>query len=192
LESSALIWDVAGLLSQPPPALAMPTDADLRRWLVDLGDEKPGEGYKAVWRFVAAPEQALPFLGDCLRPIKAPEPAAVARLLGDLDSADFQNRERASRELGKLGETVVNALRKARKDSVSAEQSRRIDRLLVELVGPAPGPEQLRAIRAVAVLEQIGAPQAEKILTAIAAGAAGTRLTEEATAALERLKRTQR
>ncbi len=44
-------------------------------------------------------------------------------------------------------------------------------------------------MRAVLVLEQIGTDPARKILTRIAGGAAGARLTEEARQALERLDR---
>jgi hypothetical protein len=40
----------------------------------------------------------------------------------------------------------------------------------------------------VAALEQIGSPEARKVLAVLSAGAAGARLTREAKAALERLK----
>jgi hypothetical protein len=101
-------------------------------------------------------------------------------------------REKASRELERLGETVRDALRKAKKGDISVEQSRRIDRLLAMLTGPLPGPELLRATRAVAILEQIGGPEARKILARLASGASGARLTSEAKAAWERLKRAER
>ncbi len=188
-ESSALIWDVAGLVNRPLPAVARPGRADLERWWADLRNDKPGEAYKAVWRFVAVPEQALPFLAGALQPVKAPEPAAVARLIEDLDSSEFKVRERASQNLEQLGEAVVSALRQAKKGEVSAEQKRRIDQLLADLDGPVLGPEQVRAIRAVAILEQIGTAEARKLLTRLAGGAAGARLTQEAKPGLDRLKK---
>jgi WD40 repeat protein len=191
-ESSALIWDVADLVKQPLPAVGKPDGADLRRWWAELRDDRPGVAYQAVWRFAAAREQGLPFLADVLRPVKAAEPAAVARLIADLDSDEFAVRERASEELGRLGEAVADTLRKAREGKVSAEQARRIDRLLEEFAGLEFGPEQWRATRAVAALEQIGGPEAGKVLAGLAGGAAGARLTREAKAALERLKRLKR
>ncbi len=191
-ESTALIWDVADLVNGPLPAVAKPTEADLQRWLADLSDADPGKAYKAVWRFVAADKQALPFLAASMQPVKPVDPATVARLIADLDSDQFPVREKASRELRKLGELVEDALRQTRKGNISAEQKRRIDQLLAELGGPGPGAEQLRAIRAVAVLEQIGNAEARKILAALAAGAAGARQTEEAQAALARLKRSEK
>jgi hypothetical protein len=88
---------------------------------------------------------------------------------------------------------VVDALRKAKKKGgISVEQARRIDQLLAKLAGPVPGPEQLRAIRATAVLEQSGGPEARRILVKLADGAEGARLTREAKATLERLPRAER
>ncbi len=180
------------MMNRPLPAVAKPTEGDLRRWWADLSGDQPGQAYKAVWRLTAAPEQVLPFLASSLQPTKAAAPATVARMIDELDSPAFQVRERSSRELEQLGEVVLDALRKAKKDSTSVERSRRIDRLLAKLAGPLLGPEQLRATRAVAVLEQIGGPKARKILTRLASGAAGARLTWEAEAARERLKRAER
>jgi WD40 repeat protein len=92
-ESSALIWDVAGMVNRPLPTVAKPAEADLRRWWAVLRDDNPGEGYKAVWRLAAVPDQALPFLADSLRPVKPSKPATVARLIDDLDSSEFEVRE---------------------------------------------------------------------------------------------------
>jgi WD40 repeat protein len=190
--SSALLWDMASLVSRPLPAVVQPTEADLRRWLVDLGDADPGKAYKAVWRFAAVPEQAVPFLAAALRPVQPSDPAVVARLIADLESPKFQVRQEASRELEQLGETVVGGLLKARKGARSVEQARRIDRLLAKLDNPVPNPEQLRATRALVALEQMGGPAARKVLARLAAGASGARLTREAGATLERLMRSNK
>jgi WD40 repeat protein len=189
LDSSVLIWDVAAMTNRPLPAVARPDEAELRRWWERLRDDNPGEAYQAVWRFAAVPEQAVPFLAGVLRPAEGPAPEKVARWINDLDSSEFPEREKASRELERVGETAIDALRKARKADISLEQKRRIDQLLAALDGPVPGPEQLRTIRAVAALEHIGSPEARKVLAGLAARTAGTRLTREAKATLERLKR---
>jgi hypothetical protein len=159
----------------------------LKRWWTTLGDDSPAEAYKAIWRFAAAPEQTLPFLATSLQPVNPSNPVDVARLIDDLDSDQFSVREKASRELGQLGETVEDALRMARRGKISAEQARRIDQLLAQLAGPMLSSEQLRVTRAVAILEQIGGPQARKLLEELAGGAAGARLTQEAKASLARL-----
>src|SRR5262249_26436080 len=188
-DSSVLIWDVADRVNRPRLAVPKPSKEDLKRWWADLRDGNPSKASRAVWRLAAAPEQTLPLLVDSLRPIKAPEPAVVARLIADLNNDDFEVRDKASRELAQFGEAVEGALRKAKKGEISLEQLRRIDRLLNLLPGPEPGPEQLRTIRAVAVLEQIGSPEARKVLAGLAAGADGARITQEAKSALERLEK---
>src|SRR5262249_21620250 len=114
-ESSALVWDVAGLVSRPLPVVAQAAEADMRRWWVDLAAPSPGKAYKPVWQFAASAEQAVPFLAGVLRPVKPAEPAAVARLIADLDSPKFQVRQKASQELERLGETAVGGLQKVRK-----------------------------------------------------------------------------
>lgn len=55
------------------------------------------------------------------------------------------------------------------------------------LIDRPPVGEHLQALRAVEVLEWIGTPQAQEILRALAAGAPGARLTQEASASLQRL-----
>ncbi len=191
-ESSALIWDVATLVNQPLPAVAKPTQEDLRNWWEALRDESPTEAYQAVWRFVAVPEQTLPLLAASLRPAKPSQPIDVARLIDDLDSDEFRVRERASRELRKLGDTIEDDLRKARSNRISVEQARRIDQLLASIDVPVFDHERLRETRALAILGQIGGPQARKILAGLTAGAAGEPLTLEAQATLERLKKAGR
>jgi WD40 repeat protein len=143
-DSSALIWDVAALVHRPVRAVGKPTDEDLRGWWQELRDPNSSDAYRAVWRFAAVPDQALPFLAASLRPVKAPEPDTVARLIADLDSAEFEVREKASRELEQFGEAVVDTLERAMKGKISAEQARRIKELLAKHA-ESPGPEQLRA-----------------------------------------------
>jgi hypothetical protein len=54
---------------------------------------------------------------------------------------------------------------------------------------PGTTSEPLRQLLAVEVLEHIGTAEACELLTKLAGGAPGARLTREAKAALERLKR---
>ena len=54
----------------------------------------------------------------------------VAPLIADLDHDDFAVREKATRELERLGDVAGPALRKALEGEVSAEVRRRVERLL--------------------------------------------------------------
>jgi hypothetical protein len=71
----------------------------------------------------------------------------------------------------------------------SAEVRSQIEALLARL-GPLPAtPEGLRQRRALLVLEQVGSAAARAHLERLAQGAPGARLTRDARAALDRLRR---
>src|SRR5262249_43685453 len=118
-----------------------------------------------------------------LRPVVAPDRKRLAGLLADLDSDDFDTRHKAYQELEKLGPTAEPTLRAALAGRPSLEVWRRIQSLLRRLEG-----DQLRAARAVEGLEWVNTPEARRLLGTLARGAAGARLTAEATAALRRLE----
>ncbi len=115
-------------------------------------------------------------------------PDRIARLVKDLDSDDFATREKASREVEQAGFPAVVALRDVSRGATNLELRRRAERLLAVLEKQAMPPEDLRALRAVEVLEVIGTAESVRLLRRLADGARGARLTEEAKAALARLR----
>jgi RNA polymerase sigma factor (sigma-70 family) len=108
------------------------------------------------------------------------------RLLAELDSDNFQVRERATREIEEFGELARPAFERVLSGNPSAEVRSRIAQL-AEKCAPARSPERLRALRAVEVLEQVGTAEARSVLEALAKGAPEARLTLEARASLARL-----
>jgi hypothetical protein len=144
--------------------------------------------YRAVCALADRPAEAVALLKSRLRPAAAPDAGRLARLIADLDGPDFDTRERATRELQRLGEQAEPALRRARAAGPGDESRRRIDQILAGR-GAITDPELLRAIRGVEVLERIGTPEARHLLKALAEGAPEARLTREARASLERLAR---
>jgi hypothetical protein len=72
--------------------------------------------------------------------------------------------------------------------SPSLEVRQRVEKLLNKLLGPTTVPEQLRVLRTVEILEYLGGNEAKRLLQVYAAGAPGARLTQDAGAALTRLK----
>jgi hypothetical protein len=123
-----------------------------------------------------------------LQPVAALDPKRIATLIADLDSNDFQVRQKADTELEKAGRQVAPALRQALAKQPSREAGRRL-KVVIEHVERLPfaSADTLRAIRAQEVLEQIGTAEAIGVLRRIAAGAAGAAETEDARAALKRL-----
>jgi hypothetical protein len=119
-----------------------------------------------------------------LKPEPPPDAERLRRLIAGLADDDFAVREAAQRELEKLGDVALPALRKEVEKTSSAEVRRRAGEVL-----KAPrrlSGEQLRALRGVEVLEQLGTAEARQHLAALAKGAPGSRLTDTARAALER------
>lgn len=122
-----------------------------------------------------------------LRPAEAPTAQQIAVLIADLDSNRFSVRQKASDDLAKIRDVVAGALRKKLAEKPSLELRQRIEQLLNRTEQLTP--ESLRALRVVEVLEHIGSPGAKQELERLANGAEGARLTREAKASLERMKK---
>jgi hypothetical protein len=135
------------------------------------------------------PDETLPLLKEHLHPARPVDPERLRRLLADLESEQFAVREKAQADLEELGDLTEPALRKVLADKPALEMRRRVQAVLERLHAPVKQPELLRALRAVAVLEDIATPQARRLLEELAAGTPEARLTREARAALERLQR---
>jgi hypothetical protein len=129
--------------------------------------------------------------------VASPDPKQLQKLIADLDADDFSTREQAAEELANLGELAEPALRKALNGKPSIEVRRRVKALLDKLErlkesGASPAAQPLRGLRAIELLERLGTPEAQVVLTTLAGGAADSSLTQEAKAALARLKRWKR
>jgi RNA polymerase sigma factor (sigma-70 family) len=188
-DTTVLLWDVAGLTPAERRELARaPAGQSARLW-EELAAPDAARADRAMRVLAATPGQALPLLRERLRPVVRPEAQQVKRLLADLDSDPFAVRQQAARELEELGELAEPALRQALEGRPSAEVRRRIEGWLREWEDGVPAPERLRVLRAVEVLENVGSPEARRLLETLAGGAAEARLTHEAAAALRRLAR---
>jgi hypothetical protein len=139
-------------------------------------------------RLIAAPGQAVPLLGERLRPIKVINPDRLTSLIKSLASDEFREREEANRALTSLGEEAEPGLRKALRGDLPFEARRRVERILSSLSGGERAGERRRTERALEVLERIGDSNAQKLLRGLSEGAAEAWLTEEARASLRRLQ----
>jgi RNA polymerase sigma factor (sigma-70 family) len=184
-DSTALVWDVARFVERPGPGNLEAGQAEAC-W-DDLAAAGGRKAFEAMRRLSAAPRQAVPLLRQRLNPVAAPDPGRLARLIADLDSDSFPTRNRASAELDKWGELAGPALRKALAGRPSPETRRRVEHLLGKLETGELAAAGLREVRAVEVLERLGTAEAKELLTRLAGGAPGARLTREADAARRRL-----
>jgi hypothetical protein len=153
----------------------------------DLGTSDKPRAVRARWILTLAGEGSVRFLGDQLRPVTPITSARVLCLIADLHDDRFAVREQASAELSQHGDLPLAELRKALTRQPPPESRRRIESLLAS-IDPESSPEQLRQQQALAILEQIGTPQALAVLQTVAKGTPEARLTLEAQRRLERQK----
>jgi hypothetical protein len=186
-DSAILIWDASRAL-QPRHAQESPTRSELEDLWTALGAADAHAAHSAILAMLNQADKAAEFLRGRLSP-ERPFPAErMRKLIGDLDSTRFQDREDSARQLADLEEQAEPALRMALKTNPSPEQRRRIEALLA-LPIVARSLEKLRRLRALEVLEHVASSQARAVLEELTKGAPEARVTQEAKASLERLQR---
>ena len=188
-DTTALVWDLGPRLPAAAAPAKSPGEMEMAAWWADLVSEDARRAYGSIQALLAVPRQAVPFLKERLRPIAMPDAKRIAQLIADLDNERFAVRERATQELGELGELAEPALQKALEGRPSLELRRRVEGLMANLRRLVPSPGTRQSMRAIEVLEHIGTPEARDVLKALAQGAPEARQTQEAKAALERLAR---
>jgi WD40 repeat protein len=184
--SEVKVWDVSGL--RTPPAAAAPDVQRLETLWNELGAKDALKAYRAVFALSAAPGKSVPFVTERVRPpVSNSVYECIPKLIADLDADDFEVRERAMKELEKIGQAAHPALLKALTDG-SAEV-KRLAELLLERKGEAPplSVEEIHMLRAIEVLQNVGTADVRPALEKLAAGAAEAPVTRDALLALQRL-----
>lgn len=171
--------------AEAPPK---PLDAkQLEAMWADLADSDAAKAYVAICALAERPAQAVTLLKAHLKAVPAPDAQKIAALIKALDGGRFAEREKAMKELRRIGVLAAPALREAIKGKPTLEASKRMDELLKALEGPVTDPETLRAVRSAEVLERVGTKAAKELLRTLSKGAAGARLTQECQDSLRRL-----
>jgi RNA polymerase sigma factor (sigma-70 family) len=190
-DTTAVVWDLAGRRRRSL-AWGKPLAADdLEGVWTDLASDDAARAYLAVQKLAGSLGDAVAYLGKRLQPVGVVEEKHIARLIKDLDSDDFTTRQRASKELDKLGEGALGPCEDALAGKPSLEVRRRLEAFRNKVAYPSSNlaGEPLRTIRALEALEMCDTAEARAVLTALAKGAHGAYLTRQAQAALNRLTR---
>ncbi len=185
-DTTALIWDVSGLAKELPRRQPLGRKELDDLWST-LASEDASKAYQAILTLESVPDQAVPLLAECLH-LQLTNDKRMSRLLTLLDSDDFAERERATKELRELRWEAEPALHKVLEGKPSLEVRQRVTALLDGIRKQPLPPLMLRMLRGMEVLEHIGTPAARKIIASLAEGTPHSRLTREAKAALERLR----
>jgi WD40 repeat protein len=166
------------------------TDANLDKLWRDLLATDAEAAFKSMLRLSQTPKETVGFLKDSVPPAPPVLNERVQKLIHQLGSEHFPDRDAARRELEKLDLQALPALRKAAANKTDLEVSRRLDQMISRLEGP-PVAAALRLCRAVELAEWMGTADAKELLQHWADGAGDARLTQEAKRAVKRLANRQ-
>jgi WD40 repeat protein len=182
------LWDLTGAYGQArqPPLDESGLDA---AWaaLADLDGEKAA---RAITRLVAAPGGTIAYLKKRIGTVSDADRQRIDALIAELDSDIFKVRDRAAKEIERIGEPAVPALKRAVERATSPEVRSKAEQLLKRL-GPGDDPAAnalaRRAVRAIEALEQIGSSEALALLKEIQLNGTSRLLQEESDQAVRRL-----
>jgi hypothetical protein len=190
-DATVLVWDVHDHFRRPTGQPRKPDVDELPALWRTLAVGDAAAAAASMAKLVALGPPAVAFLGQRLHPaVSIDVRRPIARAIADLDSNRFAVREKATRELRRLGVEAEPALVRALRNPPSPEVRRRLESLLkrpAQSEDLIPAPEELRALRAVEVLEHSATPAACRLLRHLAAGDPDAWLTREAKAAVARL-----
>jgi hypothetical protein len=175
-EGDILVWDLAPSTWPVHRAVRELSHDQFDTLWSDLARDAR-TAYRAVSLLAAAPAWSVPLLGAHLHPVTV-DSERSDKLVADLDNDSFETREQATRELTRLRYRVEPMLRRALENKPSLEMRRRLEAILAEPKQPSSA--DLQMLRAIAVLERVGTPEARRIL--------GKLDDREAQAALQRLR----
>jgi hypothetical protein len=184
--SSTRIWDLSGLRHSPRPPDLTHVELDTL-WTALAGEDAP-RAHRAMWLLEQQPRLALPLLRDRLKPVVT-DSVWIARLVDDLGDSKFQVRQRAMRELERIGKFAETALREKLREKPALEVRQRAAMLLDKM---DPGPwipyvDAARASRVLQILQQFRGVEAREHLRELTQGAPESWLTQAAKQALANL-----
>jgi RNA polymerase sigma factor (sigma-70 family) len=188
-DQTVKLWDIPATKQTELTRRGNLSRKDLDTLWADLAGPDAATAYQAMGTLVGAADQGVNLLKERLRPVSKPEEQAIRRWIVELDDNQFAVREQAKEKLEELGEQAAPAVRKALADNPSLEVRQRLEQLLNRVDQERIPAGLLRGIRAIEILEYLGTPDTAKLLEMLAEGAASARLTGEAKASLERLKK---
>jgi WD40 repeat protein len=174
---------------EKPKRVAIPAERIADLWNELGARNKDGfKAYRAFKIMASGDKNVVAFLAKKLSPAKGPDAKQLAKWLGDLDSNDAKVRAAATKELQAWGPAVEMSLRNAH-EGMGKEGRSESKSLLDEIEKKLVEEESLQPLKAIAVLAAMGTPEARALLSRLATGAAGSRITESARRALPRTER---
>jgi glucose/arabinose dehydrogenase len=188
-QAKAEVWEVGTVVAPANQKISKLSRGDAEGLWADLSTPADASlAWRAIGRWCASPEDAVKFIDEKLGATVTSGEERIAKLIARLDADSYREREEAQRELEEMGESAGPALRKAMREEQPEEVKTRLAVLLTRLDSPGTSAEVLRGLRAVEVLERIGAPQAREALERVAKARPGSAVAKSAADAVRRLR----
>jgi hypothetical protein len=187
VDTTALVWDMT-TIKRPQAKGKTWAPGELDSTWQALASDNAAKAFTALCDLSASPTDAVAWIKKHLPPVAALDMKRVQALLDQLDDDQFEVRERATEELAKLGDVVLPTVDKALAAAPPLEVRKRLQEVRQKFTLPVLSGERLRSYRAVEVLERIGTAEAREVLRALADGASGALVTEQARGVLQRLE----
>lgn len=185
-DGTVTIWKVPAPAEQPPVK-----DEDLDKFWDSLATDTPADPRVPLYRLLDHPDTAVKLLSaKFVAPPPKPLDVDLPTVIRRMDAPAFSDRMAAIKKLRELGPRIAPALQDAIRTTESVEVRARAEELLEQMkAGPktfSSGPD-LRAMRAIEVLERVASPQAKKLLQGWAEHTTNVRIANEAALALVRI-----
>jgi hypothetical protein len=167
------------------PAAAHVDDAPLETLWAELGTDNDLKLQRILKAFRAAPKPAVALFRTKILPVRKAEQAEIERWIAALDDPALARRDQAMKDLHRVAHEYAPLLQARREQAGPGEIRNRLNVVLDQVKDKAPPAALVKALRVVALLEQMATPEARELLRTLADGASQARLTVEARAALE-------
>ncbi len=132
-------------------ARAKPTLEEIAKAKTDFGG-KPAVARRAIHMLAAEPVAGFAYAKNVTTPATEGDIQRYEKWIANLDAAAFADRDTASRELALAGWRAESMMQRTLKETESPEVQQRLETLLAK--------PDVRAIRAIELLERIGTPEA--------------------------------
>jgi hypothetical protein len=168
------------------PAAAHVDDAPLETLWAEIGTDNDLKLQRILKAFRAAPKPAVALFGTQVLPARKAEQAKLEQWIAALDDPAAVRRDQAMKHLQRAAHAYAPLLEARLEQAGPGERRNRLTFVLGQAKEESPPVALLKALRVVALLEQMATPEARGLLRTLAGGAPRARLTVEARAALER------
>ena len=187
-DSTILCWDMTRPEWRSRQLVSRLSDADLAQHWARLRNGKADEAYRSKWALAGDAKKTVEFFRTRLPSTPPISAERIKSWIADLDSQQYTVRERAQSDLQDHFGECEESLRNALVGSITAEAKNRVNRIIEANFAAIPKPDQLRDLRAIEILEQIGTPEARDLLRHLAAVESPTRFSRDAAESLKRLE----